>query len=595
MEVKIQEEGKAITLMCSLPESWDHFVTSISLSTTNSLEFESIIGALLSEEVRRKSGNETVASEAMVARGRSKERGEKPRGSCRLKSKGKKCKEKCWQCNKIGHLKKDCWKQKESDNSKKEANQVDSGMIDEVLFAEELCMIDETSPECSVSQGLHSWLLDSGASHHMCPHRNWFTSYENVNGSSMFMGNNVSCQTVGMGDIKIKMYDNTVRTLTSVRNVSNLKKNLISLGVLDSNGYKFTGQNDVLKVFKGALVVMKVEKVRNIYRLKGSTQISPNQQVQLEARSFGDSRKEGETSGEKGVEDTRESIEASEPVQVSEPVQQPVTLRRSTRERKTPKRYEDSASSFALITEDGEPSCYQEAVDDTDSEKWKMAMGEEMDSLAKNNTWDLVEITEGRSVFGCKWVFKLKRKVNGSIERYKVRLVAKGYSQVEGIDVHEIFSPVVKLVSIRIVLALTGLPNLELEQLDLKTTFIHGDLNEEIYMEKPEGFVQGHSRRLVCKLRKSLYGLRYSPRQWYKKFDSFMVSQNFIRSEYDQCVYFKNFNSIFIILALYVDDMLIVRKSMEDINRLKVELYRTFDMKDLGAKKTYLGHGDTHR
>ena len=114
-------------------------------------------------------------------------------------------------------------------------------------------------------------------------------------------------------------------------------------------------------------------------------------------------------------------------------------------------------------------------------------MEEEMDSLAKNNTWDLVELPEGRSVVGCKWVwvFKLKRKVDGSIERYKARLVAKGYSQVEGIDFHEIFSPVVKLVSICTVLALTVLLNLELEQLDVKKTFLHGDLNEEIYMEQP--------------------------------------------------------------------------------------------------------------
>ena len=108
----------------------------------------------------------------------------------------------------------------------------------------------------------------------------------------------------------------------------------------------------------------------NVERIE-QEQVSPNQRVQLEARPFGDSRKEGETSGEKGVEDTKEAVEASEPVQVSEPVQQPVALRRSTRERKTPKRYEDSASSFALITEDGEPSCYQEAVDDTDSENGK--------------------------------------------------------------------------------------------------------------------------------------------------------------------------------------------------------------------------------
>eukprot|EP00253_Pinus_taeda_P016747 PITA_16747 len=126
MKVKIQEEDKAITLLCSLPESWDHFVTSVSLSTTDSLKFESVVGALLSEEVQRKSSTETAASEAMVARGHSKERGEKPRGSSRSKSKGNKCKAKCWNCNKVGHLKKDCWKRKESENLKNEANQVDS-------------------------------------------------------------------------------------------------------------------------------------------------------------------------------------------------------------------------------------------------------------------------------------------------------------------------------------------------------------------------------------------------------------------------------------------------------------------------------------
>eukprot|EP00253_Pinus_taeda_P026977 PITA_26977 len=138
-------------------------------------------------------------------------------------------------------------------------------------------------------------------------------------------------------------------------------------------------------------------------------------------------------------------------------------------------------------------------------------------------------------------------------------------------------------------LALTALLNLELEQLDVKTTFLHGDLNEELYMEQPEGFIQGRNRRLVCKLRKSFYGLRQSPRQWCNKFDSFTVRKNFIRSEYDHCVYFKSFNGIFIILALYVDDMLIASKSMEEISKLKAQLSRMFDMKDFGAAKHILG------
>ena len=162
-----------------------------------------------------------------------------------------------------------------------------------------------------------------------------------------------------------------------------------------------------------------------------------------------------------------------------------------------------------------------------------------MDSLEKNKTWDLVELPNSRKVVGCKWVYKLKKGADDIVPKYKARLVAKGFSQKAGIDFHEIFSPVVKLVSIRILLALVALYDLELEQLDVKTTFLHGDLVEEIFMEQTKGFLQNHNKRFVCKLRKSLYGLRQSPTQWYKKFDSFMASQNFTRSEYNHCVYFK--------------------------------------------------------
>eukprot|EP00253_Pinus_taeda_P021514 PITA_21514 len=127
-------------------------------------------------------------------------------------------------------------------------------------------------------------------------------------------------------------------------------------------------------------------------------------------------------------------------------------------------------------------------------------------------------------------------------------------------------------------------------QLDVKTAFLHGDLDEEIYMEQPEGFVQHRNEKFVCKLKKSLYGLKQSPRQWYKKFDSFMLRQKYVRSEYDHCVYFKQLNNgIFIILVLYVDDILLASKSIEEINRLKAQMARTFDMKHLGAARQILG------
>jgi hypothetical protein len=213
-------------------------------------------------------------------------------------------------------------------------------------------------------------------------------------------------------------------------------------------------------------------------------------------------------------------------------------------------------------------------------------MKDEMNALANNASLDLVEIPRNRKTVRCKWVYKMKKGVDDKVERYKVRLVAKGYSQKEGIEFHEIFSPVIKIVSIRIVLTLVASLDLELEQLDVKTYLLHGYLDEEIYMEQPKGFVQNRNKKFFYRLKKSLYGLRKSPRQWYKKFDTFMMSQNYTRSEYDQCVYFRKLNNgIFIILVFHVDDKILERKSITEINRLKAQMSRTFDMKDLGATK----------
>jgi hypothetical protein len=272
-------------------------------------------------------------------------------------------------------------------------------------------------------------------------------------------------------------------------------------------------------------------------------------------------------------------------------VDEPQTsLRRSTQVRNPPRRYDDFVSIVSLSTNDDEPSCYQEVVKGSNSDKWKEAMKDEMKALERNSTWDLVELPRDRKIVACRWVYKLKKGVDDKVERYKARLVAKGYSKKLGIDFHEIFSPVVKIVSIQSVLALVALLDLDLEQLDVKNAFLHGDLDDEIYMEQPEGFIQNRNKKFVCRLKKSLYGLRQSPKQWYKKFDSFMVSQNYTRSEYDHCVYFKKLNNgIFIILVLYVDDMLLEIKSITEINRLKAQMVRTFNMKDLKAARQILG------
>ncbi|GKA78969.1 putative RNA-directed DNA polymerase [Tanacetum coccineum] len=143
-----------------------------------------------------------------------------------------------------------------------------------------------------------------------------------------------------------------------------------------------------------------------------------------------------------------------------------------------------------------------------------------MNSLHENNTFELVKLPKGKRVLKNKWVYKLKTEEHNSRPRYKARLVVKSFSHKRGIDFDEIFSPVVKMGSIRVVLSLAASLDLEVEQMDVKTAFLHGDLDKEIYMEQPEGFQVKGKEGYVCRLQKSLYGLKQAPRQWYKKFES---------------------------------------------------------------------------
>lgn len=247
--------------------------------------------------------------------------------------------------------------------------------------------------------------------------------------------------------------------------------------------------------------------------------------------------------------------------------------------------------TYALpVVDEGIPVTYSGAIHSVERDNWENAMRDEMDSLHKNETWVLAKLPKGKKAIGCKWVYAKKEGSQENEVRYKARLVAKGYAQKEGIDYNEVFSPVVKHSSIRILLALVAQYDLDLVQLDVKTAFLHGDLDEEIYMTQPVGFKVAGKENCVCKLKRSLYGLKQSPRQWYKRFDRFMLGQTYTRSHYDHCVYFKKLrDGSFIYLLLYVDDMLIASRNKSEIERLKQKLSSEFEMKDLGDAKKILG------
>ncbi|GJV68730.1 retrovirus-related pol polyprotein from transposon TNT 1-94 [Tanacetum coccineum] len=217
-------------------------------------------------------------------------------------------------------------------------------------------------------------------------------------------------------------------------------------------------------------------------------------------------------------------------------------------------------------------------------------MKEEMNSLKKNHTWELVDQPPGQQLVSYKWLYKIKEGIEGVQKpRYKARMVARGFTQRVGIDYNEVFSPVVRHTSIRVILSLTACKDYKLEQLDVKMAFLHGNLEETIYMRQPPGFEEGTGNK-VCLLKKSLYGLKQSPRQWYKRFDVYMISNGFSRIIYDSCVYFKEFApGMYIYLLLYVDDMLIACKSKYEIKYTKGLLRKEFDLKELGPARKILG------
>jgi transposase InsO family protein len=233
------------------------------------------------------------------------------------------------------------------------------------------------------------------------------------------------------------------------------------------------------------------------------------------------------------------------------------------------------------------PRTIQEALGDPN---WKLAVKEEMDALRKNNTWSITDLPHDKRAVGCKWVFTVKCKADGNVERYKARLVAKGFTQTHGIDYQETFAPVAKINSIRILLSLAVNFNWTLHQFDVKNAFLNGELHEEVYMSLPPGFEENLGRDKVCRLKKSLYGLKQSPRAWFERFGNVVKKHGFTQSQADHTLFFKHSHEGKIaILIVYVDDIIMTGDDVNEISDLKRRLEAEFDIKDLGKLKYFLG------
>ncbi|WVZ89575.1 LOW QUALITY PROTEIN: hypothetical protein U9M48_035957 [Paspalum notatum var. saurae] len=237
-----------------------------------------------------------------------------------------------------------------------------------------------------------------------------------------------------------------------------------------------------------------------------------------------------------------------------------------------------------LLLDNNEPKTYKEAVMGPDSKKWLEVIRSELKSMADNQVWNWVEPLDQVRPIECKWI-----DTDGNVHIYKARLVAKGFRQIQGVDYAETFLPIGMLKSIQILLAIPAYHDYEVSQMDVKTAFLNGNLSEDMYMTQPDGFVDPQNAWKVCKLLKSIYGLKQASRSWNLRFDEVVKGFGFIKNVEEPCVYKKWERARLSGLILYVDDILLIGNDIPMLEAMKDSFRKSFSMKDLGEAAYILG------
>ncbi|XP_074356728.1 uncharacterized protein LOC141696493 [Apium graveolens] len=318
-------------------------------------------------------------------------------------------------------------------------------------------------------------------------------------------------------------------------------------------------------------------------------------------------------------EDSDDNSHCTSPDSSPSPISEPI-LRRSSRQTKPPAwldQYSHSLSSnvaqvtdhlvhtkfncfLASYTSNTDPTTFSQAIK---HHHWIDAMNQELAALEMNNTWEVIDFPPSKKSIGCKWVFKTKFNADGTVERHKARLVIMGCKQTYGVDYMDTFAPVAKLTTVRTLLAVAAIQDWTVIQMDVTNAFLHSDLQEVVYMKFPPGYkglgsrisyssdanCSSSAQGLVCRLIKSLYGLRQAPRTWFSKLSLTLINNNYIQSKTDYSLFVRTTEKTIVLVLIYVDDFLITGNSPHDIAALKKMLFVNFHMKDLGNVRYFLG------
>jgi len=248
---------------------------------------------------------------------------------------------------------------------------------------------------------------------------------------------------------------------------------------------------------------------------------------------------------------------------------------------------EEEVQSFSLFMVSADPIYYEEAAK---MKQWRDAMDMEIGAILKNETWELVDAPKQAKIIGVKWVYKTKLNENGEVDKCKARLVAKGYAQEKGVDYNEVFAPVARWDTIRTVIALAARNGWTLFQLDVKSAFLYGELNEDVYIAQPPGYEINGEEKKVYKLKKALYGLKQAPRAWFSRIEGYFAKEGFERSSYEHTLFIKKEEkNRILIVSLYVDDLIFTSNDSIMVSKFKESMKKEFEMTDLGEMKYFLG------